>query len=268
MFIPTTWAASIKQESQVINVLILSNLLFSYLTRLRNSDRIAIEAAMSGAPSTSDHGSKEPALTVVRKDDTSTSKTDYNAEAKKGRLQQIVSTIVSIIVSTGGLCLAFSLVFFPMLAVTFVLLGLVTWAKVDFPNPRDANLTVSNQPPTSSYYTLISPGKFALVSSWASTVVGSASAPFLTLFSFLIARSLVRRLGRLVELNEGHKDNEPDLIQIQQLLHEIQQLLHARNYMKLCRWTKKWLSWRGHKLASDEAAIIAVGGVGLALLCM
>ena len=173
-------------------------------------------------------------------------------EHRKSRLTRLVSA--------GDLCLAFSIIFFPMLAVPFVLLGLVTWGKVDFPNNGTEALPIDDPVPTGNYYTVVSSGKFALISSWASTVVGNVSAPFLILFSFFIARSLAQRQESHVGMStgdEGHNMSPES---------QIRQILHSRTFAKLWRWIRSLLPWGSRKFTADGATFVAIVGLGLTLL--
>ena len=163
------------------------------------------------------------------------------------------------VLSIRGMLLMFTVLFLPMLAIPFILLGLVAWDKVEFPTNTIPGLPIDGPVPTDSYYTLVSAGKFDLVGSWASTLVGNISALFIILFSFLIARSLVRKYaddqGRLQVNNDEYMESEG----------HIRELLGARTYMKLWEWAKSFLPGDKKRSLSDQAGFVAVAGIGIAL---
>ena len=156
-------------------------------------------------------------------------------------------------ISSAKVCLAFSLAFFPILAIPTLLLVLVTVGKVPHVtnNGTDA-LNIVNTAPSGNYYTTagVSAGQFALVASWASTIMGNISAPFLILFSFLIARSMSRR--KEDGMDTGSKER-------------IREILHSRSYMRLWKWIRTLLPWK-NKTKVDEASYITIAGFGFTLL--
>ena len=164
-------------------------------------------------------------------------------------------------VSTGGICLAFSMIFFPMLAVTIALLVLVLWERIRFSSSGTPDLPTNTTPPAGYYYTLVSAGKFTLVSSWASTVAGTASASFLFLFSFLVARSMVRRSEGDNKSGLGHKGyySDPE--------RQIRKILHSRTYTKLWKLVRSILPQSDRKsMISKTTFAIAIVGLGLNIL--
>lgn len=164
-------------------------------------------------------------------------------------------------VSIWGLCLMFNLVFLSMLTIPFVLLGLVTWEPVHFKSNGTSRLPVYNAaPPTGHYYTGVSPAKFALVSSWASTLVGNISSPFLILFSFLIARSLIPKAG-----SDGAFRVADDRHNMDQE-HRVRELLHSRTYKKVWNWMKNSFLWGSHRSTVSGGICVAIVGVGFTLL--
>lgn len=109
------------------------------------------------------------------------------------------------------LLLAFPMLFVPMLAMALTLLASVYYTpkRVKSPDngtvPLPVDLTsVSNN----SYYTMIGPSKFVLVSSWASTAAQFVIPPFMPLFSFFVARETT------LQQNKASTPKEvPDLLQ-------------------------------------------------------
>ena len=95
------------------------------------------------------------------------------------------------------LLIAFAFIFVPMAAVAFTLIAFVYYEKdrVHFnrANNGTPELPAFPVPPSNAYYTKLLIGGFLLVSSWGSTAAGIVFAPFMLLFSFVVARELVRR---------------------------------------------------------------------------
>lgn len=169
------------------------------------------------------------------------------------------------IISPSGLVLLFCLVFLPMLAIPFVLLGLVTWEKQDFPNNSTPGfsapgLQIPNSVPSDSYYTHVSVGKFALVSSWASTIEGHISAPFLILFSFLVAWSLSPQRSGHQLLDRGTEPSDENYEK------QIREVLHSRTHAKLWRLFRQWYVELFDPSKRHEATIVAILGVSLTLM--
>lgn len=90
------------------------------------------------------------------------------------------------------LLLAFVTVSLPLLAIASILLGFVF-----SPSKRiklDSALDTTNAPESdgvkipSAYYTMISPGSFLLLATWASNFAAIVIAPFMVLFSYAVAR--------------------------------------------------------------------------------
>ena len=161
-------------------------------------------------------------------------------------------------VSVAGLSLMFTVLFIPMLAIPLLLLGLVLWDYVKFTNEEDQILPSLNGAPSYNWYTLVSPSQFALVSSWASTIIGNVSAPFLILFSFLVARPLARASED--DYSDGVSSGRRE-----DLESRIREILHSRTYMKLWKWIKSFIPGSS-KAISDEATLVAILGVGISLL--
>ena len=155
--------------------------------------------------------------------------------------------------SGAKVCLAFSLAFFPMLTIPALLLALVTVGKVPhFTSEGTETLTTFNAAPSGNYYvtTGISAGKFALVASWASTIMSNISAPFLILFSFLIARSM----SRMEEYGTDRKSKE-----------RIREILHSRSYIRLLKWIRTILPWNNEERI-DQASYVTIAGFGFTLV--
>ena len=122
-------------------------------------------------------------------------------------------------------------------------------------------LPILQPAPTFNYYTQVSPSEFALVASWASTIVGNVSAPLLILFSFVIARSIWRR-QRAANMTQD-PDEEETVADTEQRIRE---LLHSRTYMKLWKWFKATVHWSNRNVLKDEALLAAIGGLSITLL--
>ena len=89
------------------------------------------------------------------------------------------------------LLLAFSIVSFPTLAISFLLIGFVfKTSERERPNdpPGTTDLPVTPSYTSDAYYTDIRPGSFLLVSSWASNVAEIVVSPFMVIFSYIVAR--------------------------------------------------------------------------------
>ena len=95
------------------------------------------------------------------------------------------------------LLIAFAFIFVPMAAVAFTLIAFVYYEKDRVRFNRESNgtpqLPAFPVPPANAYYTKLLIGGFLLVSSWGSTAAGIVFAPFMLLFSFVVARELVKR---------------------------------------------------------------------------
>lgn len=95
------------------------------------------------------------------------------------------------------LLIAFAFIFVPMAAVAFTLIAFVYYEKDRIHFNRESGgtpeLPAVPVPPSNSYYTKLLIGAFLLVSSWGSTAAGIVFAPFMLLFSFVVARELVSK---------------------------------------------------------------------------
>ena len=113
------------------------------------------------------------------------------------------------------LLIAFAFIFVPMSVIAFVLIAFVYYEKDRVHFNREGNgtpeLPAFPIPPANAYYTTIGIGGFLLVSSWASTAAGVIFAPFMLLFSFVVARQLTRQ----------YSQNPPPTKHDQYLLREI-----------------------------------------------
>ena len=163
-------------------------------------------------------------------------------------------------ISGASLFLVFVILFLPMFAVPWLLLGLVAWEKINFPSSSNTALPYDSLPPTGNYYTLVSAGKFSLVASWASTFVGNISALFLILFSFIIARSLIR--GKDALLNQSDKQdgfrNDKE--------ERIREMLQSRSYMKLWQWFRGSIQIGSNRRKTDTAIFVATAGLACTFL--
>lgn len=92
------------------------------------------------------------------------------------------------------LILAFAIVSLPLLVIAIILLAFVfapSHHVILDPSVGSVELPASNDVPTGSYFTTISPGKFLLLGSWASNVAELVVAPFMLLFSYAVAREIL-----------------------------------------------------------------------------
>ena len=92
--------------------------------------------------------------------------------------------------------IAFMAVVFPMLAIALILLCLVFVSHETFDfqkNSADFLPASPDQPPGNAFYTHVDVSAFTLASSWASTLAGLLTAPFMLLFSVIVAREIVRQ---------------------------------------------------------------------------
>ena len=163
-------------------------------------------------------------------------------------------------ISGASLFLGFLILFLPMFAVPWLLLGLVAWEKVNFPSSSNTVLPYDSLPPTGNYYTMVSAGKFSLVASWASTFVGNISALFLILFSFIIARSLIR--GKDAVFNQSDRQdgfgNDKE--------ERIREMLQSRSYMKLWQWFRGSIQIGSNRRKTDKAIFVAIAGLACTFL--
>ena len=87
---------------------------------------------------------------------------------------------------------AFVIIFFPMLiaglALCVLVLGLRRHVSHRNGSSDEPSLPVNNKLRQDSYYTRTDPWKLLLASGWASTIAGWTMAPFILLYTFLIAR--------------------------------------------------------------------------------
>ena len=96
--------------------------------------------------------------------------------------------------SSSSLIIAFGMLFVPMLAVPLILLAFVEYSGFhqEFKERGTLELPVDLSNVTAYYhYTTIPVQYIATISSWASTAGQFIMAPFMFLFSFLVARGLV-----------------------------------------------------------------------------
>lgn len=100
------------------------------------------------------------------------------------------------------IALAFSTVFFPLVLVATLLCLYVTIPIWTIHNPPEENADLPILPlDDSAFYTAIMQKKVVLTSSWASNIGSMAAAPFLLLFSFLVA----------LELADQHQGTDQDV---------------------------------------------------------
>ena len=160
-------------------------------------------------------------------------------------------------VGAKWVALAFALVFVPMLSIVLLLVGLTTWHRVRVFDESTPTLPVSWNPPSDSFYPLVSPGEFSLVASWASTVVNIVAAPFIFLFAFLIAKDIAQRRGR---------EHLP------YAQHEHPHMRTVREYLRVGtpNWLWKW--WKERRVRKEFFAsstfITTLIGLCIALLFM
>ena len=91
---------------------------------------------------------------------------------------------------------AFMAVVFPMLAIALILLCLVFVSRDTFDFRKNSSAFLPpdlNPPPGNAFYTHVDVSAFTLASSWASTLAGILTAPFMLLFSVIVAREIVRQ---------------------------------------------------------------------------
>jgi hypothetical protein len=97
--------------------------------------------------------------------------------------------------------LAFATVFFPLFLIATLLCLFVTLPIWTLPNTFEENPNLPIRPVDSSFFlTLVLSNKVSLTSSFASNIAQFAAAPFLLLFSFLVA----------LELAKGQEDVDQD----------------------------------------------------------
>ena len=186
-----------------------------------------------------------------------TSETDHQSAEKPSQETEAEKDIPRHTISALTLALLFCVLFLPMLTIPFVLLGLVSWRRVNFVPNGTADLPVSDLPPSSYYYTEVSPAKFALVSSWASTVEGHITAPFLILFSFFIAWTM----RRAAEKGGSYELNNQSLA-----VRRVRTLLQSRSLQKLWNFLKAFLPWRTNRAKPDGATVVAISGLAFTLV--
>jgi len=137
---------------------------------------------------------------------------------------------------TFELLVAFGLIFIPMSLVAFVLIGFVYYPKDRLRFDRGMNgtleLPATGMPPYDAYYTTLSAGRFLLLASWASTWAGVVVAPFMLLFSFVVARELTRFYRR----KPPERDHDS---------HLLREILGG-SWGGLLHWAKHILGWAGY----------------------
>jgi hypothetical protein len=143
------------------------------------------------------------------------------------------------------IALAFTTVFFPLVSVATILCLFVTIPSLTITNPPEdnANLPV---PPQDQYFffTTVFSNKFTLASSFASNIAQFAAAPFLLLFSFLVALDLAHR-------NQAIHQDVPKLLRGDQKF--------------LCKWAVLRL-WRSGNTEITIGTRIAGMGASISLV--
>lgn len=127
--------------------------------------------------------------------------------------------------------LACLLVLVPITVVTTLLIMFVSWARWTLYDPdyTRPDLPIARLD-SSSFNTVVFASKVILVSSWSSNIAQFATAPFMLIFSFLVARDLASRPKLAGAENEDEKG-----------------LLQRNNYNLL-----KWLSGGQHRSTGQE----------------
>lgn len=97
------------------------------------------------------------------------------------------------------LLFAFAIVSLPLLVIALILIGFVF--NVSARQRPDLFVGTSELPITlydtaNAFYTGISPGRFLLLGSWASNIAEIVIAPFMVIFSYAVAREVLREEDR------------------------------------------------------------------------
>ena len=92
------------------------------------------------------------------------------------------------------LFLSFVIVSLPLLVISILLLAFIFLSDREIPASYTAIpvLPFLEYPSLDAFYTSVSPGSFLLVGSWASNIAEIVVAPFMVLFSYAVAREILR----------------------------------------------------------------------------
>lgn len=105
------------------------------------------------------------------------------------------------------LILAFAIVSLPLLVIAIILLAFVfapAHHVILDPSVGSPQLPAFDAVPSNAYFTLISPGKFLLLGSWASNIAELVVAPFMLLFSYAVAREILQQSSIHSETTDAH----------------------------------------------------------------
>ena len=90
--------------------------------------------------------------------------------------------------------LAFIIVSLPLLVIAILLLTFIFLHDRERPDSyiESPDLPFSEHLPRDAFYTIVDPGDFLLLGSWASNIAEIVVAPFMLLFSYAVAREILQ----------------------------------------------------------------------------